>query len=963
MGPYLRLHFGLGGSASPEAMEDARADLRSLGARRRDLGTPVHGLEGQIAALRQYFRMLCAAEVRFPISKAKEHVNKLAFSWGDSFRGGTRKDKQHNINFEKAAVMFNLGALLSQQGKDQDLDTDEGVKVACRCYQEAAGVFAHLREHVSLKVDAPRPEDVSPEGAGMMEKIFLGQAQECFHFKAARDGKSPAILAKLAKHAALLYGEAHKLASSAVLTKALASTTYPQLCEIKAAILAAEAEESMAALHRAREEIGPEVARLRAADAALEGVRRKAKGLAVSAQLEELVARVGRAREKAERENNSVYLEQVPKVEALEAVKPAAMVKALAPEGLDGASDPETASLFAGLVPEQSTKALSRYSEMVDSLIADEKRKLDDLADEAGLRLQEKELPDLLHALEPGRPLTVPEPLASQLAALERGGFERGLDFFEDLFRQVVEVREVTRELLESAQADMDVEAREDAEMRASLREKWTAPPSATLSTVLCEKALGYRENLMTAEQNDSALSLQYRDLAPAFAGLSAAKVAASMPRIEAPALLDGDAGSTASSLRATVDGLSECRTRGLQLARDLDAARSSDDMFQKLMVQSGGYDELFQGGLEKFEPLKERGAAAAARQGELLGQLSAQHEEFLAAHDIQGWRVACAAHVRELQAHYASHEQLMGNIKGGLGFYTSLQDAVRTLKQQCADFCYTRRVQRRELYDELTRQKSEAERRAADEQYARLLQKKSEAERRAADEQYARLLQRQGSSGQYSYTVEATSSEGVAPAPPPAYAAPPPVFSPAAPAATHVAAPTMPAAQPSPSPSPQAAETGGVPALTAQLHSGLGLAPPQPGTPGATTPPPQPFYQPPPQPQYAPATAAQPQCQPPPQYQQQAPPAQPQYQAAPQYQQAPPVQPHYQQVPQAPTQYQQAPPVQPHYQQVPQAPTQYQQAPPAQPHYQQGPPPPPPVHQQAQQQWPGGQGPGSAGV
>ena len=928
MGPYLRLHFGLGGCASPEAMEDAHADLRSLGARRRELGTPVHGLEGQIAALRQYYRMLCAAEVRFPISKAKEHVNKLAFSWGDSFRGGTRKDKQHNVNFEKAAVVFNLGALLSQQGKDQDLETDEGVKVACRCYQEAAGVFGYLREHVSLKVDAPRPEDVSPEGAGMMEKLFLGQAQECFHFKAARDGKSPAILAKLAKHAALLYGEAHKLASSVALAKALASTTYPQLCEVKAAILAAEADESMAAAHRAREEIGPEVARLRAADAALEGVRRKAKGMAVSAQLEELAARVGRARAKAERENNSVYLEPVPKVAVLEVVKPAAMVKALAPEGLDGASDPETASLFAGLVPEQSTKALSRYSEMVDSLVAEEKRRLDGLADEAELRLQEKELPELLHALEPGRPLTVPEPLASQLAALERGG---GLDFFEDLFRQVVEVREVTRELLESAQADMDEEAREDAEMRASLREKWTAPPSATLSTVLCEKALGYRENLMTAEQNDSALSTQYRDLAPAFAGLSAAKVATSMPRIEAPALLDGDAGVTASTLRATVDGLGECRTRGLELARDLDAARTGDDMLQKLMVQSDGYDELFQRGLEKFEPLKERGAAAAARQAGLLAQLSAQHEEFLAAHDVQGWRVACAAHVRELQAHHASHEQLMGNIKGGLGFYTSLQDAVRTLKQQCADFCYTRRIQRRELYDELTRQKSEAE-------------------RRAADEQYARLLQRQGSSGQYSYTVEATSSEGAAPAAPLAGAAlqPQPVLSPPAPAEIQVAAPTLPAAQPSPSPSPRAAETGGVPALTAQLSSGMGLNVPLPGAPGATTPP-QPLYQPPPQPQYAPAALAQPHYQAAPPYQQHAPAAQPPYQAAPQYQQAPAAHHHYQHAP--PPQYpQQAPP----------APTQYQHAAPAQPHYQQGPPPPPPG--QAPPQWPGGPAPAPGG-
>ncbi len=939
MGPYLRLHFG--GSASPEAMEDAHDDLRQLGSRRRALGstTPQHGLEGQIAALRQYYRMLCAAEVRFPISKAKEHVNKLAFTWGDSFRGGTRKEKQHNINFEKAAVAFNLGALLSQQGKDQDLETDEGVKRACRCYQEASGVFGYLREHISLKVDAPRPEDVSPEGAAMMEKLFLGQAQECFHFKAARDGKSPTVLAKLAKYAALLYGEAHKLATSAVLTKGLASTTYPQLCEAKAAILAAEADESMAAVHRSREEIGPEVARLRAAEAALERVRRRAKGLAVSEQLEELVSRVGRAREKAERENNSVYLEPVPKIEALEAVKPAAMVKALPPEGLDGTSDPETASLFAGLVPDQTTKALSRYSEMVDNLVAEEKNHLGGLAEEAALRLHEKELPELLHALEPGRALTVPEPLASQLATLERGG---GVEFFEDLFRQVVEVREVTREMLESAQADMDLEAREDAEMRGSLREKWTAPPSATLSTVLCEKALGYRENLMTAEQNDSALSQQYRDLSPAFARLTAAAVASSMPRIQAPALLDGGGGAAVGVLRATVDGLAECRSRATELERDLDAAKAGDSMLQKLMVQSDGYDELFERELEKFEPLRARGAALAARQKELLDQLSAQHEDFLGTHDVQGWRVACAAHVQGLQAQYASYEQLMGNIKGGLGFYTSLQEATRTLKQQCADFCYTRRIQRRELYDELTRQKTEAE-------------------RQAADEQYARLLQRQGSGGQYSYTVEGTS-EGPAPA-----AAPMPTYaSGSVPQPSAHAMPSAAIAPPSAVVVPQATSPiinpaaaaapispglpgPGVPDLTAQLHSGLSLSSPQPGTPGSTIQPPQPgpppSFQSPAQPQYRPP--AQTQYQP-------APTAQPQYQ--------PPGQTQYQPAPIAQPQY--LPPAQPQHQPALVAQQQHQPVqPPAQASYQPAPGPPPPAYAPAPV-WPSGQlpAPGAPG-
>lgn len=43
--------------------------------------------------------------------------------------------------------------------------------------QEAAGMFAHVKENEASKIDNPRPIDLSPECLSMMEKLMLAQAQ------------------------------------------------------------------------------------------------------------------------------------------------------------------------------------------------------------------------------------------------------------------------------------------------------------------------------------------------------------------------------------------------------------------------------------------------------------------------------------------------------------------------------------------------------------------------------------------------------------------------------------------------------------------------------------------------------------------------------------------------------------------------------------------------------------------
>ena len=72
-------------------------------------------------------------ETRFPISKDKGHVM-MSFTWYDAFRASKRAE-QYSIHFEKAAVMFNLGAVLTQQALACDRTQDAGMKDAAKKFQ------------------------------------------------------------------------------------------------------------------------------------------------------------------------------------------------------------------------------------------------------------------------------------------------------------------------------------------------------------------------------------------------------------------------------------------------------------------------------------------------------------------------------------------------------------------------------------------------------------------------------------------------------------------------------------------------------------------------------------------------------------------------------------------------------------------------------------------------------------
>ena len=90
-------------------------------------------------------------ETRFPISRESGQVH-ISFVWYDAFRH-SKKTEQCSIHFEKAAVLFNLAAVLTQQALNADRATDAGRKEAARFFQVSAAHDA-LHTHPSSSFNA-----------------------------------------------------------------------------------------------------------------------------------------------------------------------------------------------------------------------------------------------------------------------------------------------------------------------------------------------------------------------------------------------------------------------------------------------------------------------------------------------------------------------------------------------------------------------------------------------------------------------------------------------------------------------------------------------------------------------------------------------------------------------------------------------------------------------------------------
>lgn len=677
-----------------------------------DESRPLEQLRDSLLA---YYRALCVIESRFPISDSPGHA-RVGFAWYDAgSRGTPTAIEARDIQYEKCAVLYNLAAAYSRAGeKYASEDSDgEGLKRACAAFQTSAGVFETTAGVSEKKLGEQAPTlDVSRESCEVMQLLNLAQAQECFFEKAK--GKSEAILGKLAKQTGMYYDEALTKARETTRVAAYFDDALMGYMTLKSALFNAEALRLAASVTLSVDDtdVGTAIARLTQARDLIQYAIRDVRVAVSDPTLERvkkfLDEKIMKALRIAERDNECVYMCRVPKAEDLPALTGANMVKSveLSPELLS----PTRETLFKSIVPDSGTKALSRYTEMVDELIRNETDTLAMASDEARLALREMEFPETLIALSTAVPLCTD--LAEQIAAFRSSGgaaaLLASLKRVDELNRQCSSVVKTIRETLET-------EIAEDGAARAMFGPTtWGREPSNAVNTHLMQALKRFEVDLEVATKSDAQLKNRVDGADGVLEMISPENLATNAPTLTQPLALVEEDASVATDIQAALEDLERIGNERAGIEELMRKTKSEDDILSKLMAQSGeSLDALFAKEISKYDEAKNCVMVNISKQSDALCKLRVLHDRFVQIYDVDGLRRAIQAHEHDVRHALSVVADLRNGMEQGVRFYTGFLDAARHALVDVQEYASTRRMEKETLTEELRLRQQQQERAA----------------------------------------------------------------------------------------------------------------------------------------------------------------------------------------------------------------------------------------------------------
>ncbi|KAD4983096.1 hypothetical protein E3N88_19767 [Mikania micrantha] len=583
--------------------------------------------------LQNYFKALTAVESRFPISSDKDHVNSVTFTWHDAFKN-KHKASQQNIHLEKAAILFNLGAVHSQIGLTFDRSTVEGRRQASHSFIAAAGAFAYLRDNASTKASIGNSTTVD---------VSVG----------------------------LYYEEALAAINVAPLTQHFDKTWLSHV-QLKAALFYAEACYRCSLELHEKEEIAEEIARVKSGIGALTDAKKLSpKGAAAQIldSINKLETNLKANLERAMKENDRVYLMRVPPASSLPPLPAFPMVK---PLNMNEVLDASKEKMFASLVPDSSAKALSRYTEMVDDIIRTQAEKLQQGSELARVSLKEMDLPDSILALEGHSVL--PTALWEDVEAVQISGGPAGL---EGELQQLRDLSRVNHELLVQTEELFQKEAAEDAQFRSQFGTRWTRPQSSTLTKNLQDRLNRFAANLKQAADSDGKIERSMRDNMALMSILNHRPIESALPTLGKPIMsLDANEDAIVGTLKQSLRQLETLGAQRAGLEDMLKDMKRKDDILPKLMTSTGSYEDLFRKEIAKYNQICEEISQNLQAQEQLLQHIQAQNREFAGTFNIEDYKAACEKCYKQIEAAIAKYREIKENINEGLKFYVTLQPA-----------------------------------------------------------------------------------------------------------------------------------------------------------------------------------------------------------------------------------------------------------------------------------------------
>ncbi|XP_058789345.1 programmed cell death 6-interacting protein isoform X2 [Phymastichus coffea] len=644
--------------------------------------------ESSLDIIYRYYDQICSLEGKLPINELQ-----IPFKWKDAFDrtifGGKLSLTITTLAYEKICVLFNIAALQSCVASSQSFENDDGLKLAAKLFQLAAGIFSYLKSNIMLIIQQEPTPDMSPETLEALSLLMLAQAQEIFTHKAIFDKMKDSVIAKLAAQTEDLYSECSKIFQKEIF-RAFWDKDWVPMIMGKEYGYRGLSEYYQSSVCRNVKAIGEEICRLDFATEMFKAAMTK------SIRLEffmDYYNRADRRLTEVKKDNDFIYHERIPDIASLPSINKANVAK-LSPIPPQLSSDFQ--DLFIDLLPIAVHRAMSKFEVQKNELISIEIAKIRNARQLLNGALASMNLPA---AIEDINGTEIPQSLIDKAGYIRDAG---GIKALENIMNELPELLQRNKDILDETEKMLDDELNSDNHLRSQFKERWTRLPSIRLTEQFRSNIQKYRgiiNNAITADKIVRDKFETHRD-AVNILSMDSNHLANFIP--------------TGSAIHES-NIVRELR----QFMLEVDILKTDQDKIEfDLQSETIDLRNEFVSACERgnipneeeiklkyinthYGPIKKRIDECSQRLDRLLEAIHITHEKFTKEQSSCGSsreQMLC-----KLAAAYDVFKDLKNNLQEGVKFYNDLTQLLVMFQNKISDFCFARKTEKEELFKDIT--------------------------------------------------------------------------------------------------------------------------------------------------------------------------------------------------------------------------------------------------------------------
>ncbi|KAI9307772.1 BRO1-like domain-containing protein [Cunninghamella echinulata] len=580
--------------------------------------------------------------------------------------------------------------------------------------------------------------------------LMLAQAQECVWQKAAMDQLRDGTIARLAIKIANFYDAAYELASNSSIQNVFPKN-WLQHMQIKALHFHAAAHFRKSCECISKNKYGEEIARLQLANGYVKHACELLKTFlgvnsSVIHDLKSLQQIIQTNLARAEKDNDLIYLEQIPSATSLPPIQQFEMVQPIAPPEVadpvslmlnynssnnnneqqqsDGVAHPIIGlPLFQKLVPFAVHQAASVYVDRKERIIKEDIiGRLDELTEVFESTLQSLNISAILAVTANEQVDGLPDLLLKQATDIRNEGGSKAL---YDNWQRVQKACGTNSELLEMAFNELDDEHELDEELRQKFGNAWNRPPSQTLTEQLVAQGQKHRMTLVSAQRADEIVRKKldkWAKIIDVFM-LSDEELEQSIPSGYDDDDSDNETGDgqqnqrqgLSKKLRDLVMEMQDHRKIRKGIKDQAKRVSNSDDISPALLkkaaeltakspvikIDPAQFEDLFVENLRKYDTFLMKVDEEDEKQGQLLKDIANIHQAWQTNQLNKSSSSRREKALQNLNQAYAMFKEIKINLSEGLKFYDDHTKGLINFRDNCRNYCYMRK---NESYDMISK-------------------------------------------------------------------------------------------------------------------------------------------------------------------------------------------------------------------------------------------------------------------